>query len=61
MLIFLLRPRIYFTFKTRFIQKKILLGINKLSLKHDKDNEVDIPAFSSLVIAMPATVGTENI
>jgi AGCS family alanine or glycine:cation symporter len=60
MLIFLLGTHIYLTFKTHFIQKKVFLGI-KLSVKHDKDSEGDISAFSSLAIAMAATVGTGNI
>jgi AGCS family alanine or glycine:cation symporter len=60
MLIFLLGTHLYLTFKTRFIQKKIFLGI-KLSVKHDKESEGDISAFSSLAIAMAATVGTGNI
>jgi AGCS family alanine or glycine:cation symporter len=58
MLIVLLGTHLYLTFKTRFIQKKIFLGI-KLSVKHDKESEGDISAFSSLAIA--ATVGTGNI
>jgi AGCS family alanine or glycine:cation symporter len=61
MLIFLLGTHLYLTFKTRFIQKKrFFLGI-KLSVKHDKESEGDISAFSSLAIAMAATVGTGNI
>jgi AGCS family alanine or glycine:cation symporter len=60
MLVFLLGTHLYLTFKTRFIQKKIFLGI-KLSVKHDKESEGDISAFSSLAIAMAATVGTGNI
>jgi AGCS family alanine or glycine:cation symporter len=60
MLIFLLGTHLYLTFKTRFIQKKIFLGI-KLSAKHDKECEGDISPFGSLAIAMAATVGTGNI
>jgi AGCS family alanine or glycine:cation symporter len=60
MLVFLLGTHLYLTFKTRFIQKKIFLGI-KLSVKQDKESEGDISAFSSLAIAMATTVGTGNI
>ncbi|MDR1087556.1 MAG: alanine:cation symporter family protein [Endomicrobium sp.] len=60
MLIFLLGTHLYLTFKTRFIQKKIFLGI-KLSAKHGKECGGDISSFGSLAIAMAATVGAGNI
>ena len=60
MIIFLLGTHIYFTFKTRFVQKKVFEGI-KESLKSDDSENGDLSVFGSLMTALSSTIGTGNI
>lgn len=71
MLILLTGTHIYFTIKSRFIQRKILLGIRLSVSNPDKgsdpprsDNstgEGNVSPFSALATALAATIGTGNI
>lgn len=60
MLILLMGTHLYFTFRLRFIQKFILLGI-KLSVTKEKGAAGDVSPLGALTTALAATVGTGNI
>ena len=51
---------LFFTFRLKFIQKKILKGI-RLSIKPSKSNEGETSSFGSLATTLAATLGTGNI
>lgn len=51
---------LFFTFRLRFIQKKIFKGIC-LSIKPSKSNEGETSSFGSLTTTLAATLGTGNI
>ena len=51
---------LFFTFRLRFIQKKIFKGIY-LSIKPSKSNEGETSSFGSLTTTLAATLGTGNI
>lgn len=60
MLILLFGTHLFLTFRTGFIQKKILKAI-KLSVTKDPDSEGDISQFGALTTALASTIGTGNI
>lgn len=60
MLILLVGTHLFLTFRLRFIQKYIPLGI-KMSLQRNKEGEGDVSHFGALTTALAATVGTGNI
>ncbi|MEL7565416.1 MAG: sodium:alanine symporter family protein [Dehalobacterium sp.] len=60
MLILLFGTHLYLTFRLRFIQRYIKLGI-KLSLKKDTESTGDVSQFGALTTALAATIGTGNI
>lgn len=59
-LILLFGTHLFLTFRLRFIQRYIGLGI-KLSFKKDGSGEGDISQFGALTTALAATIGTGNI
>ena len=60
LLILLVGVHIFLTFRLKFIQRYIPLGI-KLSVQKDKSAAGDISNFGALAIALAATIGTGNI
>jgi len=60
MLILLFGTHLYLTFRLRFIQRYVKLGI-KLSLKKDTESTGDVSQFGALTTALAATIGTGNI
>ncbi len=62
LLLFLLGTHIYFTFRTKGIQRKLPLAL-KLSISPSPENESkkSLGAFSSLATTLAATLGTGNI
>lgn len=60
LLILLVGVHVYLTFRLKFIQRFIPLGI-KLSVTKDPDGKGDISQFGALSIALAATIGTGNI
>lgn len=60
MLALLLGTHIFLTFRLRFIQRHIGLGI-KLSIARDKNAAGDVSPFGALSTALAATIGTGNI
>ena len=60
LLILLVGIHVYLTFRLKFIQRYIPLGI-KLSVQKDKNAAGDISNFGALAIALAATIGTGNI
>ncbi len=60
LLILLGSCHVFLTFRLKFIQRYIPLGI-KLSLTPDKSSKGDISHFGALAIALAATIGTGNI
>lgn len=59
MIAFLLFTHLFFTYKTKFVQKKLLRGI-KLSLKGDS-TQSNISPFQTLCTTLASTLGTGNI
>ena len=59
-LILLFGTHLFLTFRLRFIQRFIGLGI-KLSFKKDSGGEGDVSQFGALTTALAATIGTGNI
>lgn len=59
-LVLLFGTHLYLTFRLRFIQRYIPLGI-KLSVTKDKDSTGDVSQFGALTTALAATIGTGNI
>lgn len=60
MLVLLLGTHLYFTFRLKFIQKRIPEGI-RLSLSETGQGKGGISSFSALATALAATIGTGNI
>lgn len=60
MIILLLGTHLFLTYKTRFIQRKIPLGI-KLSVTKDENTTGDVSQFQALTTALASTIGTGNI
>ncbi len=60
LLILLVFTHLFFTFRLKFIQRYIPLGI-RLSITRDPDGKGDISQFGALAIALAATIGTGNI
>ncbi len=60
LLILLLGTHIFLTFRLRFVQRYIGLGI-KLSLERKQEGEGDVSQFGALTTALAATIGTGNI
>jgi len=60
LLILLLGTHLFLSFRLRFIQRYILLGI-RISLSMKKEGAGDISQFGALVTALAATIGTGNI
>jgi AGCS family alanine or glycine:cation symporter len=60
MLALLFGTHLFLTYRLRFIQKDILLGI-RLSFTRDKDSPGDVSQFGALATALAATIGTGNI
>ena len=60
MIILLLGTHLFLTYKTRFIQRKIPLGI-KLSITKDDNSKGDVSQFQALTTALASTIGTGNI
>lgn len=60
MIVFLFGAHLYFTYKTKFVQRKIFKGI-KLSVTKEKDGNGDVSVFGALTTALASTVGTGNI
>ena len=60
MIAFLFSTHILMTVKTRFIQKKVFVGI-KLSVKGREKSEEGISPFSALATSLASTLGTGNI
>jgi len=59
-LVLLFGTHLFLTFRLRFIQRFIGLGI-KLSFKKDSGGEGDVSQFGALTTALAATIGTGNI
>ncbi|HQQ88263.1 MAG TPA: sodium:alanine symporter family protein [Smithellaceae bacterium] len=59
-LVLLFGTHLFLTFRLRFIQRYIGLGI-KLSFKKDTSGEGDVSQFGALTTALAATIGTGNI
>ena len=57
LIIMLLGVGLYFTFRTKFVQRKIGTAI-KLSVKPDNESEGNISPFAALTTTLSATVGT---
>lgn len=60
MIILLLGTHVYLTFRTGFIQKKLVTAI-KLSVTKDPDSEGEVSQFQALTTALASTIGTGNI
>ncbi len=60
MIILLLGTHIFLTIRLRIPQRKIFTAI-RLSVKKDPDAKGDVSQFSSLAMALAATIGTGNI
>jgi AGCS family alanine or glycine:cation symporter len=60
LLVLLFGTHIFMTFRTGFIQKKLLLGI-KLSVTKDAEGTGDVSQFGALTTALASTIGTGNI
>lgn len=60
LIILLVGVHLYMTFRLKFIQRYIPLGI-KLSIAKDNDSNGEISQFGALAIALAATIGTGNI
>ena len=60
MIILLLGTHIFLTIRLRIPQRKIFTAI-RLSVKRDPDAKGDVSQFSSLAMALAATIGTGNI
>ncbi|HNV70908.1 MAG TPA: sodium:alanine symporter family protein [Candidatus Ozemobacteraceae bacterium] len=60
LLILLLGTHLFLTFRLRFIQRYIGLGI-KLSLERKQEGQGDVSQFGALTTALAATIGTGNI
>ena len=61
MIVLLMGTHIFFTFRTGFIQRYLGKGIRLTFRKSDPDHPGDVSHFSSLMIALAATVGVGNI
>lgn len=59
-LVLLFGTHLFLTFRLRFIQRYVGLGI-KLSFKKDTSGEGDVSQFGALTTALAATIGTGNI
>ena len=60
MILFLVGTHLFLTWKTRFVQRKVLLGI-KLSVQPEKEGSGDVSVFGALSTALASTIGTGNI
>ncbi len=60
LLILLVGAHVFLTFRLKFMQRYVPLGI-KLSLSKDSGGQGDMSHFSALAIALAATIGTGNI
>ena len=60
MIIFLFGAHLYLTYKTKFVQRKVFVGI-KESVKKQKNGKGDVSVFGALSTALASTVGTGNI
>ncbi|BCN29679.1 alanine/glycine:cation symporter family protein [Anaeromicropila herbilytica] len=60
MLSLLLGTHLFFTFRSKFIQKKLFKAI-KLSVTSDDNGEGNMSSFASLTTTLAATLGTGNI
>ncbi|ATW27346.1 alanine/glycine:cation symporter family protein [Candidatus Formimonas warabiya] len=60
MLVLLFGTHLFLTFRLRFIQRYIGLGI-KLSVRKDRQGSGDVSQFGALTTALAATIGTGNI
>ncbi len=60
MLILLVGTHLFLTFRTRFVQAKIIQAI-KISVTPDKEATGDVSGFAALATALAATIGTGNI
>ena len=60
MILLLFGTHLFLTYRTGFIQKKLLLGI-KLSVTKDDKTEGDVNQFQALTTALASTLGTGNI
>ncbi|TFH37717.1 MAG: sodium:alanine symporter family protein [Chrysiogenales bacterium] len=60
MLVVLFGTHLFLTFRLRFIQRYIWLGI-RLSIRKDADGRGDVTHFGALSTALAATIGTGNI
>jgi len=60
MLVLLFGTHLFLTFKLKFIQKYVFLGV-KLSVSKDKTGTGDVSQFGALTTALAATIGTGNI
>ena len=59
MILLLLGTHVFMTFRTRFIQRKLIKGI-KLSVSKDEGSG-DVSPFQALTTSLAATIGTGNI
>jgi AGCS family alanine or glycine:cation symporter len=60
MLVLLFGTHLFLTFRLRWIQRFIPLGV-KLSLRRKKEGEGEVSQFGALATALAATIGTGNI
>ncbi|MDR2749380.1 MAG: amino acid carrier protein, partial [Clostridiales bacterium] len=60
LLVLLFGTHIFMTFRTKFIQRKLFLGI-RLSVEKDRHGEGDVSQFGALATALASTIGTGNI
>lgn len=60
MIIFLFGAHLFLTYKTKFVQRKVFLGI-KETVKKENNGKGDVSAFGALTTALASTVGTGNI
>jgi AGCS family alanine or glycine:cation symporter len=60
LLFLLVGTHLYLTFRTGFIQRKLVLGL-KLSITRDRGAAGDVSQFGALATALSSTIGTGNI
>jgi len=60
MIVLLVITHLYLTYKTKFVQRKVFLGI-KHSVAKEENGEGDVSTFGALTTALASTIGTGNI
>jgi len=60
MIVLLVATHLFLTYKTKFVQRKVFLGI-KYSVAKEEQGEGDVSTFGALTTALASTIGTGNI